>query len=253
MSWLSDVTKVVEDVVRNPAPVVIGGVGLGPVGTAIGVAVADGQVKAQEQTAEALEEYRQKIDQAISDLKAAKPDYVQLEVLWVKFTTEGLMAAYKDRYGAACPPQETLAPMITVDLNDRRKALTPEEFKTQLDDIHNGSVEASTQQLQYERDNPQSQNQPTSSEVLNKFFSDLFNALAHWLAARFTSNFEGAGNESGFGAKVLRGGLGISWEDIKARGLLGGDNSYLRQIVPTWSDNGGIFGGENSFFRKPFG
>ena len=143
--------------------------------------------------------------------------------------------------------------MVAVDIHEQRISFTPEKFKELLDGIHNGSVEAGVQQLQFERDNPENQAQPTTSDVLNRFFSQLFDTLGHWLEDRFKSNFDGAINEPGVGAKLLRGGLGISWEDIKARGLLGGDNSYLRKIVPTWHDNGGLFGGENSFFRKPFG
>lgn len=257
MSWFSQavdaVANTVTNVVNNPVPVVVGTVAIGPAGTVLGAAVANDEAEAKAKQEQAIEEYRRRINQAITDLQNAAPDYVQLEIKWIEVTTEALVAAYKDRYKDACPKPEVLGPMIVIDVNDRRQSLSKEDFKKQLDDIHAGAVEAGTKQLQHERDEPEKQAQPSSSDVLNKFFSELFNSLGHWLEKRFDSNFEGSKNESGFGAKVLRGGLGISWEDIKARGLLGGDNSYFRKIIPTWSDNGGVFGGENSFFRKPFG
>ncbi|MES3003902.1 MAG: hypothetical protein V4787_24640 [Pseudomonadota bacterium] len=187
-------------------------------------------------------------------MKAAKPDYAALGPYWVQLNREAFTEAYKLRYGPACPPPDMLSPLVEIDVKRRRESLSEQQYYAELDNIHNASVEASVSQLEHERDNPEKQEEPTSgNERFNKFFSDVANAILHFVADRFQSNFEGAANESGLGAKILRGGLGISFEDIKARGLLGGDNSYLRRIIPTWSDNGGVFGGENSFFRKPFG
>lgn len=253
MSIFDDVINVVKNIVENTVPVIAGGAVLGPVGTVAGAVIANEEVKAANATAEALEVYRQHYDQAIVDLKNAPPDYAELEKIWAQFFTESSLAAYKLRYKTALPPLEYIAPMIAQDLIDYRATFTDDGFKTQLDNIHKGSVEAGVQQLQHERNNPEKSGQPNTSEVLNQFFTDYINAVGRWMGERFASNFEGAQNEPGVGAKILRAGVGISWEDIKARGLLGGDNSYLRKIVPTWSDNGGLFGGENSFFRKPFG
>lgn len=257
MSWLSkakdEVQKVIEHTIENPTPVVVGTMLAGPVGAALGVSVADKSGDAKEKQENAIQEYRQKMDQAITDLKKALPDYIELEKLWISLNTEGLVASYNKRYGDATPPLDILKQMILVDVESRRKELTDDEYKAELDELHQGSVEAGVQQLEHERDDPENQDKPSSTDPLNKFFGDFFTALGHWLEKRFDSNIDGAKNESGLGAKILRGGLGISWEDIKNRGLLGGDNSYLRKIVPTWSDNGGIFGGSNSFFRKPFG
>ena len=215
------------------------------------IAVEAGEAKEEQENA--IQEYRQRMNQAISDLKNAQPDYTELENLWISLTTEGLLAAYKKAYGEATPPMNILKPMLVVDVKRARSLLTDEAYTQQLDELHLGYVEAGVVQLEHERDDPENQHKPANTDPLNKFLSDLFNTLGHWLESRFDSNFEGAKNESGFGAKILRGGLGISWEDIKSRGLLGGDNSYLRKIVPTWSDGGGVFGGSNSFFRKPFG
>lgn len=253
MNWLNDVGKVVQNVVTNPVPAVVGGALAGTVGTVVGAGVAHLEVEGNKQLEAELKEYRDRINKAIDEVKAAPKNYAELEKIWIQIMTEGFLAAWKEQYGDATPPPEVLAPMIAVDLDKRRKSLSPEQFTTELDNIHNGTVQASVQQLEHERDNPDKKSEPTTSEAANKFFSEFFDTTLKWLAGRFQSNFEGAQNESGFGAKLLRGGVGISWEDIKSRGLLGGDNSYLRKIIPTWNDNGGLFGGENSFFRKPFG
>lgn len=191
---------------------------------------------------------------AIAEVKATSPDYTRLEALWHQFNTEAFEAAYQQRYGEHCPPKDILSGMVEIDVQSRRRLLSADEFKTELDSIHKGTVDAAVQQLEFERDNPEKQDQPAGvGDQFEKFFGDFATAVGHWLEDRFKSSFDGANNESGFGAKILRGGLGISWEDLKSRGLLGGDNSYLRKIIPTWSDGGGFFGGENSFFRKPFG
>lgn len=261
MGFFDDVVKVVTTVVMNPVPVIVntalGGAVAGPVGGAVGAAAGAAEAvgdAAAAAAAEAKKKYVESLNQAIADVKAAKPDYVELEPIWIRINVEAYQEAYKQKYGAACPPPEVLAPMIAVDVDSRRKSLSEEEYKAELISIHNGSVEASVKQLEHERDNPEKQDKPYGvGQQLEKFFGDLATAVGHWLEDRFKSNFDGAGNESGFGAKILRGGLGISWEDLKVRGLLGGDNSYLRKIIPTWSDGGGLFGGENSFFRKPFG
>ena len=257
MSWFSkakdQVQKVVEHTIENPTPIVVGTLIAGPAGTALGVVVANETGEAKEKQENAIQEYRQKMNQDITNLKNALPDYIELEKLWISLSTEGLVASYKIEYGDATPPLDILKRMIAVDIQKRREKLSDEQYKAELDDIHQGSIKAGVQQLEHERDDPENQDKPPATDPLNEFLSDFFNTLGHWLEDRFITNIDGAKNESGLGAKIIRGGLGISWEDIKNRGLLGGDNSYLRKIVPTWSDGGGVFGGSNSFFRKPFG
>lgn len=258
MGFFDDVVKVVTTVVTNPVPVIVGGaLGgaiLGPVGAAVGTAAGAGDVLGQAATDEARKKYVDGLNNAIAEVKASKPDYAALALIWIEINAEAFQSAYKQKYGVACPPPEVLAPMIALDIEARRKSLSDEKYKVELDNIHNGSVNAAVTQLEHERDNPNEQDKPpTIDGYLDKIFSEIFDGIAHWLEDRFKANFEGANNESGFGAKILRGGTGISWEDIKARGLLGGDNSYLRKIIPTWSDGGGLFGGDGSFFRKPFG
>jgi len=258
MGFFDDVVKVATNVVNNPIPVLVGGaVGgavAGPIGGAIGTAAGVNQVAANAAADEARKKYVDGLNGAIADARAAKPDYVALEKIWMQINVEAFQAAYKDRYKAACPSGDILSQMIAVDVEARRKSLSEEQYRQELDNIHKGAVEAAVKQLEHERDNPEKQDTPAGVDgYLDNLFSQIANGVGHWLEDRFKSNFEGAGNESGFGAKLLRGGTGISWEDLKSRGLLGGDNSYLRKIVPTWSDGGGVFGGENSFFRKPFG
>jgi hypothetical protein len=258
MSFLDDVVTVVTTVVNNPlpviVPVVIGGAVLGPVGTVVGTAAGVGEVVGNAIAAEAQKAYRDQLNNAIAEVKAAVPDYAALALIWIQFNAEAFESAYKQRYGVACPPPAVLAPMIALDIEGRRKSLTDEEYKTELGNIHNGAVNGSVAQLEHERDNPDDQHKPSPiQEMVSGWLNAVLQAISYYLHDRFKSNFEGVGNESGFGAKILRGGTGISFEDIKARGLLGGDNSYLRKIIPTWSDGGGVFGGSNSFFRKPFG
>lgn len=258
MGFFDDAVKVVTNAVMNPIPVIVGGLAGGalggPVGNAIGIAQGAATANAEVEQKKKYEEYVQGINKAIAEIQATAPDYVALEPEWMKLTTEIMVEAFKKRYGDAIPPPEILAPMIVIEVQLRRKDLSDEQYQAELNTIHKFTVEAAVAQLVHERDDPENQNKPASpGDYLNNLFGEIFEGLTYWLKARFDSNFEGATNESGFAAKVLRGGFGVSFEDIKARGLLGGDNSYLRKIIPTWSDNGGLFGGDNSFFRKPFG
>ncbi len=84
------------------------------------------------------------------------------------------------------------------------------------------------------------------------------------------ANFEAGKNEHNVVTQVFRAVTGISARAIAEHGLLGGDNSELRKLANAIAGgqnsevrkalrffdpgNGtGIFGGANSFFRKPFG
>ena len=58
------------------------------------------------------------------------------------------------------------------------------------------------------------------------------NAAEMWAMSRIKANAASAHKESGEGAKALKTVTGVSIKDIKKHG---------------------IFGGRNSFFRKPFG
>lgn len=59
--------------------------------------------------------------------------------------------------------------------------------------------------------------------------SPLVDALVAWVGDRIADNFEGAKRESGEGAKILRTALRISWKDIQEHGIFGGDNSFFRK------------------------
>jgi hypothetical protein len=83
-------------------------------------------------------------------------------------------------------------------------------------------------------------------------------------------NFKAAKDEHNVVTQVFHAVTGISAKDIAKYGLLGGENSELRKLANAVAggensevrktlrffdpgNTGGIFGGANSFFRKPFG
>jgi hypothetical protein len=83
-------------------------------------------------------------------------------------------------------------------------------------------------------------------------------------------NFKAAKDEHNVVTQVFRAVTGISPKDIAKYGLLGGENSELRKLANAVAggensevrktlrffdpgNHNGIFGGPNSFFRKPFG
>jgi hypothetical protein len=83
-------------------------------------------------------------------------------------------------------------------------------------------------------------------------------------------NFEAGKNENNLVTQVFRAVTGISPKDIAKYGILGGENSELRKLANAIAggensemgkglkffdpgNRGGIFGGDNSVFRKPFG
>lgn len=193
-------------------------------------------------------------NKAIEDTKATQPKYDELAVLWKNLAFDRMFTALKKNYLPLGFSDDQLTAMANLDVGKYRESLSEENFKNQLDDLHNQSVNAAVSQLVYERDNPESADQPNPEAANQSAIESVFVALLEeWLGNRIKSNIEGAKNENGEGAKILRATLGISIEDIRKHGILGGENSYLRKIVPTWSDNGGVLGGENSFFRKNLG
>lgn len=256
MSIFDDIVDGVQNVIVNPVPIIVGTVVGGAVGGSIGATI--GAAGATETVAEVAQaaakaKYVADLNNAIADTKAATPNYEALAPIWTRLTASAFQAAYKEKYGDLCPLPAVLDPMISIDVDTRRKSLSLEEYHKELDNIHNASVQASVEQLEHERDKPDEQDKPAAGDHFAGIIGVYFVAVASYLSDRFKSNFEGAGRESGVGAQILRGGVGISIKDMKEYGLLGGDNSYLRRIIPTWSDGGGLFGGDNSFFRKPFG
>ena len=195
----------------------------------------------------------EKYNQAISDVKNSEINYVELEKMWFLIIKNNFLRVLNEHYKDLEFSQVQLTKMVELDTASFRGKFTDEQFKVQLEELHKGNVEAAVKQLEYERDNPTEENKPNTSDEISKWFTAIIVAQGNWLVDRFTSNFEGAANESGEGAKIIRGLLGISIADIEKYGILGGENSYLRKIIPTWSDGGGFVGGDNSFFRKPFG
>lgn len=192
-------------------------------------------------------------NQAISDVKNSPIDYTELEKMWYLIIKNNFLKVLTQHYKGLAFTQEQLDMMVELDTASFRAKFKDEEFKLQLEELHKGNVDAAVKQLEFERDNPTEEDKPNPSEEISKWFTAIIVTLGTWLVDRFVSNFEGAANEPGEGAKIIRGLTGISIKDIEKYGILGGENSYLRKIIPNWSDGGGFFGGENSFFRKPFG
>lgn len=196
---------------------------------------------------------KEKYDQLISEVKNSPINYLELEKMWFLIIKDKLLNILGERYKGLDLSESQIQKMVELDTNSYRAKFNDEQFKAQLEELHKGSVDSAVKQLEYERDNPEFEDKQDLGEELNRFFSEVVNVLLHWVEERFIANFEGAANESGDGAKLIRGITGISIADIEKYGILGGENSYLRKIIPTWSDAGGFFGGDNSFFRKPFG
>lgn len=197
-------------------------------------------------------------NEAIATVKAAQPDTEKLKVLWKSVTEDRFATAVATRYPDVGLTPEQVKKIVDKEVAAFRESLTEEQFNTHLQELHQQSVVAAVKQLEFERDNPDKENQqaPEEQSAENQIGSTIGTyaiAAAAWFVNRIANNFNGAGNESGDGAKALKALTGISIDDIAKHGILGGENSYLRKIIPTWSDGGGIFGGENSFFNKPFG
>lgn len=172
-------------------------------------------------------------DEAIAKLKSAEPNYEELSKLWIQIVTDKVLTNVKKQYETVGLSEEQLNQITGIEVTNFRKRFTDEEFKAQLTELHNQVIAASIQELEFKRDHPDQTYDPATYENPNKEKKvDIVDLLAHWLVDRFNDNFKAAENESGDAAKVLRATLGISFEDIKKHGLLGGENSFLRKIVP---------------------
>jgi len=195
----------------------------------------------------------------ISDLESAKPDYEKLKELWNKWTEHRIYDLYKVKFSEANLSKDQLLILSRIEQQQYRTSLTDEQFKAQLLDLHQQTVSAAVSQLEYERDFPHFAASAKPAERESTFEEDnprqtnIETILFTWLGHRIISNFQGASNESGEGAKIVRATLGISVRDIERHGILGGPNSYLRQIMPNWGNGERLLGGENSFFRKNLG
>ena len=197
-------------------------------------------------------------NEAIAKVKAAQPDIEKLKVLWRAVTADRFTAAVAARYPDIGLTPDQVNKIVDKEVAAFRDSLSEDQFNTHLQELHQQSVAAAVKQLEFERDTPGKEGQkapegePDGNQVPNTIGTYAI-AAAAWFVDRIVNNFNGAGNESGDGAKALKALTGISIDDIAKHGILGGENSYLRKIIPTWSDGGGVFGGDNSFFRKPFG
>ncbi len=180
-------------------------------------------------------------NEAIADAEAAQPDYPKLEDLWGSVTKERFQDVLESRYQAAKLTDVQLQAMVDSEVTAFRASLAPEAFRAQLDDLFKSTKAAAIKQLMYERDHPDTGDQPAPEEgdedkpagdqILSTIGTYAL-AVAAWLGSNAVSNWKSAGKESGVGAQVVRGALGISVRDIKKHG---------------------VFGGKRSFFRRPFG
>jgi hypothetical protein len=172
-------------------------------------------------------------NEAIEKLKNAQPNFDELAKLWLQIVTDKTLNNVKKQYEAVGLSEEQLNHITSIEVANFRNRFTPEEFKAQLVSLHNDIIAVNIHELEFQRDNPGQQYDPNTYENPNKEKKvDVVDLLAHWLVDRFNDNFEAAKNESGEGAQILRATLGISIEDIKKHGLLGGENSFLRKIIP---------------------
>lgn len=167
----------------------------------------------------------------VRKIRAAQPDYESLAAEWRSVIADRMKRFIDSEYADIGITNEQRDKMASRDVDLYRKSLSDEAFKAQLDDLHKLSVEVLIRQLEFERDNPGKEYQEPEPEPKEEE-SPLIDAFVQWLGTRVAGNITAAQRESGEGAKILRATLGISWTDIQ---------------------NHGIFGGPNSFFRKPFG
>lgn len=167
----------------------------------------------------------------IAKIKAAPPDFEDLAEQWPKVMQGRFLSFIEDQYGALGLTETQKHEMAKKDVEAYRKTLSESQYQKQLEDLHKQGVDVLLKQLEFERDNPgKDYEQPKQEEPTTE--SVLVEAFVSWVGSRIGSNIEGAKRESGDLAKALRATLGISWKDIQKYG---------------------IFGGRNSFFRKPFG
>lgn len=174
--------------------------------------------------AEQLAEHVQKI-------RNAQPDYESLEKEWRKVIADRMSSFIETEYAGIGITDEQRGKMSARDVDLYRNSLNDQGFRDQLNDLHKQSVEVLIKQLEFERDNPGQEYEEPEPEAQEEE-SPLIDEFVKWLGTRIAGNIAAAQRESGEGAKILRGTLGISWKDIQKHG---------------------IFGGPNSFFRKPFG
>lgn len=195
----------------------------------------------------------------ISDLESSKPNFDELEKLWNAWTEDRIHDLYEKKFSKANLSKEQLLEITKIEQQQYRDSLSEAEFQEQLLDLHQQSVNAAVTQLKYERDFPHYAETAKPVELDSTFEEDkpretnIETILFVWLGQRIISNIEAVSNESGEGAKIVRGTLGVSVRDIERYGILGGPNSYLRQIMPNWDNGERFLGGQNSFFRKNLG
>ena len=166
-------------------------------------------------------------EQARSKINEALPDYPELEKLWFKLLSDKIQTVNEKRYLGIGLTKIQLAEMATADVSEYRATLTDNQFRLQLDDLFAQTKERAIAEL-----NREEANSPEAKEPEGDVSSILVQMFFEWVGSSILNNIAGAGRESGEGAKLLRITLGISIEDIKKYG---------------------IFGGRNSFFRKPLG
>ncbi|MFZ1701240.1 MAG: hypothetical protein WBO10_14855 [Pyrinomonadaceae bacterium] len=205
-------------------------------------------------------------DAMIHDYRTSQPDYLKLESLWTQAVDDRMRKFFRENYNDAAFSDEQLDVLVSVDRSSYRRAFDEEAFRVQLHSLHEASINTAVKQLEFERDNPDQadnaavSNSPTISteneepnDDVGDVIEDFLETLVVWIVDRVGENFQGASRESGEMAKVVRTLVGISVADIEKYGILGGENSYLRKILPSWDNGERLLGGENSFFRKNLG
>lgn len=197
-------------------------------------------------------------NKAITNLSTARRSIKGALELWNAAVADRIRKQIKIKYMELEIDDHEVEMMVEVEKKIFRAGLDDVKFIDHLDSLHEDSVRVAIQQLEYERDNPVNADMPAKSdkaeeEPVGKFFGELFTFVTRSLYFSLEENSLAATRERGDIDKVIRATLGISVLDLEASGILGGEKSYLRTIIPTWSDGAGLLGGENSFFRKNLG
>ena len=192
----------------------------------------------------------------IQALEATQIPPTELEALWIDLMSTAVRPAIALKYKEIPFSEDQLDQMAVIELELFYKNLEPAKKQSQLLALRDSLVGSAIAQLQHERDNADKEGQ--AADASDKCYQDGYagkpwQLLLDWMICRIGSNFAGAPNENDPVSVAIYAITGISIKDIGTGGILGGDNSFLRKIVPTWSDGSGFLGGENSFFRKNLG
>lgn len=74
--------------------------------------------------------------QAIAKLKTMPPDYDSLSIVWWKHQYDGLFIQITNLYNSVGLNENQIVKMVELNVNKYKASLTEEEYKIQLNQIH---------------------------------------------------------------------------------------------------------------------